>query len=86
MKVTIDIDVTPEEARRFLGLPDVERLQEQLLANAQEYLRDSGNPQVADFIQAAAQPMLAYQAWLQKMFGQGREGAGDSGSGGKDRS
>ena len=23
MKVTIDIDCTPEEARRFMGLPDL---------------------------------------------------------------
>ncbi|HMO67086.1 MAG TPA: DUF6489 family protein [Novosphingobium sp.] len=25
MKITVDIDCTPEEARRFLGLPDVTR-------------------------------------------------------------
>ncbi|MFP6777685.1 MAG: DUF6489 family protein, partial [Alphaproteobacteria bacterium] len=25
MKVTIDIDCTPEEARRFLGLPDLDK-------------------------------------------------------------
>ncbi len=24
MKVTVDVDCTPEEARRFLGLPDME--------------------------------------------------------------
>ena len=28
MKVTIDIDCTPQEARAFFGLPDVEKLQE----------------------------------------------------------
>ncbi len=32
MKITIDVDCTPEEARRFLGLPDVGPMQEQLLA------------------------------------------------------
>ena len=31
MKITIDIDCTPEEARAFLGLPDVRPMQEQLL-------------------------------------------------------
>lgn len=25
MKMTVEIDCTPEEARRFMGLPDVER-------------------------------------------------------------
>ncbi len=32
MKVTVDIDCTPEEARRFLGLPDVAPLQEAMMA------------------------------------------------------
>jgi uncharacterized protein DUF6489 len=32
MKITIDVDCTPEEARRFLGLPDVGPMQDQLLA------------------------------------------------------
>ncbi len=32
MKVTIDIDCTPVEARQFMGLPDVEPLQKAMLA------------------------------------------------------
>ena len=28
MKITFDIDCTPEEARQFLGLPDVKLMQE----------------------------------------------------------
>jgi len=31
MKVTIDIDCTPEEARHFLGLPNVEKIHEAVL-------------------------------------------------------
>jgi hypothetical protein len=31
MKVTIDIDCTPEEARAFLGLPDVKPFQDAML-------------------------------------------------------
>jgi hypothetical protein len=37
MKVTMEVDCTPEEARRFLGLPDVTRANEiyvEALANA----------------------------------------------------
>jgi len=26
MKVTVEVDCTPDEARRFMGLPDVERV------------------------------------------------------------
>ena len=36
MKVTVDIDCTPEEARAFLGLPDVKPMQEQLMRELQE--------------------------------------------------
>jgi hypothetical protein len=32
MKMTIEVDCTPEEARRFLGLPDVGPLNEHLMA------------------------------------------------------
>ena len=32
MKVSLDIDCTPEEARRFLGLPDVTEANEALVA------------------------------------------------------
>ncbi|MFW5680430.1 MAG: DUF6489 family protein, partial [Pseudomonadota bacterium] len=31
MKVRIEVDCTPEEARAFLGLPEVRPLQERLL-------------------------------------------------------
>ena len=31
MKMTIEVDCTPEEARRFLGLPDVTALNDQLV-------------------------------------------------------
>ena len=39
MKVKIDIDCTPEEARAFFGLPDVKPLQEALLPEVEERLR-----------------------------------------------
>ncbi len=31
MKITVNIDCTPEEARTFLGLPDVKPMQDQLM-------------------------------------------------------
>jgi hypothetical protein len=36
MKVTIDIDCTPEEARTFLGLPDVAPMQKAVMDKIQE--------------------------------------------------
>jgi hypothetical protein len=39
MKLKLDIDCTPEEARAFFGLPDVKPLQEALLPEVEERLR-----------------------------------------------
>ena len=39
MKFKLDIDCTPDEARAFLGLPDVRPLQEALLPEVEERLR-----------------------------------------------
>lgn len=38
MKIKLDVDCTAEEARRFLGLPDVQPLQEALLKEVQDRL------------------------------------------------
>ncbi len=36
MKITVDIDCTPEEARSFLGLPDVSALQKDMIEMLKE--------------------------------------------------
>ena len=36
MKISVDVDCTPEEARTFLGLPDVKPMQEQMVRELQE--------------------------------------------------
>ncbi len=36
MKITVNVDCTPEEARTFLGLPDVQPMQEELLRELQD--------------------------------------------------
>ena len=38
MKVTIDIDCTPLEARQFMGLPDVQPMQAAVLAELEKRL------------------------------------------------
>lgn len=38
MKITLDVDCTPEEARTFMGLPDVKPMQDRLLEQLQERL------------------------------------------------
>ena len=41
MKIKIDIDCTPQEARAFLGLPDVASLQEALLTDMQSRMQEA---------------------------------------------
>lgn len=36
MKMTIEVDCTPEEARRFMGLPDVSALNDHLVGEMQK--------------------------------------------------
>jgi len=46
MKISLDVDCTPEEARKFFGLPEVGPLQEALLKEVQE--RMSANIKAMD--------------------------------------
>ncbi len=55
MKISFDIDCTPEEARKFFGLPEVQALQEALMKEVQERL--SANIKAMD-------PKAMVEAWL----------------------
>lgn len=55
MKITVDVDCTPEEARAFLGLPDVKPMQEALLKEIKERLSTS---------LTAMQPDEMLRTWL----------------------
>jgi hypothetical protein len=41
MKVNFDIECTPEEARRFLGLPDLAPMQERMMKELEERLAEN---------------------------------------------
>ncbi len=41
MKVTIKIDCTPEEARAFLGMPDIRPLQDEVMAGLKERMDEA---------------------------------------------
>lgn len=55
MKVTMNVDCTPEEARTFFGLPDVQPMQEHLLKEMQERLSTNLK---------AMEPDTMIRAWL----------------------
>lgn len=41
MKLKLDIDCTPEEARAFLGLPDVRPMQKAMMAEIEERMKEN---------------------------------------------
>ncbi|MFT5117928.1 MAG: hypothetical protein ACI9NY_001461 [Kiritimatiellia bacterium] len=49
MKVTVDMDMTPEEARKLMGFPDLEPLQnammEKIQVQMEEYFNDMSDPE-----------------------------------------
>ena len=55
MKITINIDCTPEEARRYMGLPDVAPMQEAMLKEMKERM-------MANI--TSMQPSEMMKAWL----------------------
>jgi hypothetical protein len=55
MKITIDIDCTPQEARTFLGLPDVQPMQVALLKEVEQHM-------LANL--RAMEPETLFKQWL----------------------
>ncbi|MBW7835169.1 MAG: hypothetical protein H3C28_00825 [Sphingomonadales bacterium] len=69
MKVTINIDCTPEEARRFFGLPDMEKLQETVVEEMRRRMAEGLSAEDLEKLMKLWMP-AGGKAWesLQKMF------------------
>ena len=53
MKVTLDVECTPEEARRFLGLPDLSSVHEVYIEKMRQAVTDGARPEMfADMLKA----------------------------------
>ena len=55
MKIKIDVDCTPEEARTFLGLPDVAPMQTALMAEIEKRMMENLK---------ASDPETLFKTWL----------------------
>ncbi|MCB2102638.1 MAG: hypothetical protein KDE22_17300 [Rhodobacterales bacterium] len=55
MKITVDVDCTPDEARTFLGLPDVKPLQEAMMKEVEARMRAN---------LSAMDPEALFRTWL----------------------
>lgn len=65
MKITMDVDCTPEEARQFFGLPDVKPMQEAVMAEVQK--RALASLQAMD-------PETFLKTWMPQMVQGGIQG------------
>ena len=69
MKVTFDIDCTPEEARKFLGFPDVAPMQEAMMQDIETRMRDNLNNLEPEAFMKTWLPMMSQNLGdMQKMF------------------
>lgn len=71
MKVTVEIDCTPEEARRFLGLPDVTKANEIYVDAVAKAMQGVGS---IDQLQEYAKQLAPVGEFGMKLFQQFMEG------------
>jgi hypothetical protein len=71
MKVTIEVDCTPEEARRFFGLPDVVPMQQAVMEKLQQRLASAVDITTPEALLGAWMPMAPdqMQQAFAKLFG-----------------
>jgi hypothetical protein len=65
MKLSVEVDCTPEEARRFLGLPDVSALNDMFVSEVRRHLEANMAMLSPDEL---VKSWLAYGAGAQEQF------------------
>ena len=80
MKIRINIDCTPEEARAFLGMPDVKPMQDSLMAEMTERMTKNLEAMDAETLIKTWLP-AGLEGWqqMQKIFWSHVAGAGQEG-------
>ena len=76
MKVSVDVDCTPEEARRFLGLPDLTPVHQAYVEKMQKAVSEGVNPEMFGDMMKAWGPMneAGLNLWRQMMGQTGGKG------------
>ena len=85
MKVTIDIDCTPEEARRFLGLPDLSKANDVYVDAMTKAMKGVGSVDQLQDLATQIAPMgqmglKLFQQMMEAAAGAAGSGKGKSGS------
>jgi hypothetical protein len=71
MKVTIDIDCTPEEARRFMGLPDLTPVHDAYVEKLKAAVAEGATPELFADTMKSWEPMseAGLSMWRQMLEG-----------------
>lgn len=77
MKISVDIDCTPEEARRFMGLPDLSSIHEAYLSRMRSAIEQGITPDAIQSMMQAWSPMgetgmALWRKLLEQMGGTGK--------------
>ncbi len=76
MKFTVNVECTPEEARTFMGLPDVQPIQEAMMKDLQERMKTNMQAMDPETIMKTWVPAAMQGAdQVQKMFWSHLQGA-----------
>ena len=74
MKFTVDVDCTPEEARRFLGLPDLTPVHQAYIDKMQSFVSEGVTPDMVGEMMKSWGPMsdAGMNMWRQMVETMGR--------------
>lgn len=74
MKISVDVDCTPEEARRFMGLPDLTPVHEAYVEKMQKAVTDGLTPEAFGEMMKAWGPMneAGMNMWRQMLEQMGK--------------
>jgi len=69
MKINVEVDLTPEELRRFMGLPDVQGFQQHMLERFTENLQASQDQREEFVKNMFAGAMAPWQGFFSMLSG-----------------
>ncbi len=80
MKMHIEIDMTPDEARKFLGLPDVTKLQDKMLAEIERRMKAAVDVNDPEAMLKAWMPLggKAFEQFQRLMFDSAARASGSA--------
>ena len=78
MKMNVTIDMTPKEAREFLGLPDVSKAQERMMAEIEKRMKAAVDMNDPEAMMKAWMPLggAGFEQFQKFMFDSARAMAG----------